>query len=77
METNPCGHPHDHAVIFCPTCGKIQVKGSLTVHTSTDETRGRALKEIQRRVETGRDDFERTVQGDFERSVYEHYRGSI
>jgi hypothetical protein len=78
MDTmNPCGHARDARRIFCPTCGKIQEKGSLTVRTSTDETRGRALAEMQRGVAAGRADFERTHLASFERAVYEEYRGSI
>lgn len=76
-KRNPCGHAHDPRVVFCPTCGHIQVKGSLSVRTSTDETRGRALDEMQRGVEAGRADFERTHLASFERAVYEDYRGSI
>jgi len=76
-KMNPCGHPHDSRRVFCPTCGKIQEPGSLSVHTSTDESRGRALTEMFSGVESGRNEFQRDVEQRFEREVYEHYRGSI
>jgi hypothetical protein len=47
------------------------------VRVSTDEDRGRALDDMRRRVESGREEFRRTLEADYERSVYEHFRGAV
>jgi hypothetical protein len=47
------------------------------VRVSTDEDRGRALDDMRRQVEAGQKEFRRTLEADYERSVYEHFRGAV
>jgi hypothetical protein len=36
--------------MFCPGCGLIQDRSTLGMRISTDETRGRALEDLDRQV---------------------------
>jgi hypothetical protein len=73
-----CGCIPDPSRTFCSGCGLIREPRALTsVRVSTDEDRGRALDDMRRQVEAGQKEFRRTLEADYERSVYEHFRGAV
>ena len=79
-HTNQCRRCRcipDPSRTFCSGCGLILEPRSLrSVRVSTDEDRGRALDDMQRRVEAGRAEFQRDLDTSFERSIIEHLRGA-
>jgi uncharacterized Zn finger protein (UPF0148 family) len=72
-----CRKPYELGRLFCSNCNKLLEPRSLTVRTSTDDSRGRALDEMRATVEDGRAEYQREVESRFERDVYEHYRDVV
>jgi uncharacterized OB-fold protein len=50
MNCPRCGLAADPTRTFCPDCGALVERGRLDVYVSTDDTRGRALDELDRTV---------------------------